>query len=33
MQSLMINVLKNINVILGEILNEGGEAMESIACT
>jgi hypothetical protein len=33
MQSLMINVLKNTDVILSEILNEGGEAMESIACT
>jgi hypothetical protein len=33
MQSLMINVLKNTNVKLGKILDEGGDAMESIACT
>jgi len=33
MQSFMINVLKNTNVILSEILDESGEAMECIACT
>jgi hypothetical protein len=32
MQIFMINVLKNTNVILSEILDECGEAMESIAC-